>query len=127
MEREQGSAVPSSPRSPGRAVHRRPGADPPAGSSNGSGPVGDGPAATTDRLQDALDALAEAEATAAGWESRADETRREGEEAEARVREQAEAEAAQLRERIDAERAWRRRPKQRRRGSGTGPTSPKDG
>ncbi len=92
------------PEQPGRsATPTVAGAAPPPGSSNGSGSVGDEPAASADRLEDALDALAEAEATAASWEARADETRREGAEAEARVREQAEAEAAQLRERIDAE------------------------
>ncbi len=75
-------------------------ADAPAGSPNGSGPVGEGPAATADRLRDASDALAEAEATAAGWEARAAETRREGEEAEAG--------AALLRERVDTETRFRR-------------------
>ncbi len=74
-------------------------AAPPLGSSNGSGPVGEGPANATDRLQDALDALAEAQATAASWEARAAETRRESEQAEARIREEADAEAALLRER----------------------------
>lgn len=93
-------------------------AAPPPGSSNGSGPVGESPGASTDRLQDALDALAEAEATAASWEARAGETLREGEEAEVRIREEAgrqaalareeaETEAAQLRERIDTEARFR--------------------
>lgn len=99
---ERSAAQPEQDRTPPVAEANVGDAAPPLGSSNGSGPIGDSPAGSTDRLQDALDALAEAEATAAHWEARVGETRREGEEAEARVREEAEAEAAVLRERADA-------------------------